>query len=196
MIILLDNGHGIETPGKRSPDGLFREYQYNREIAFRVASELNDCGYDARLLVSEESDIPLAERCRRANALSAGVGVQNAILVSIHVNAAGNGSQWLNATGWSAYTSRGNTRADALATNLYTAAAKYLPGHRLRTDYTDNDPDLESGFYILRHTLCPAVLTENLFMDNVSDVAFLQSHSGKEAITMLHIEGIKEYLCG
>ena len=195
MIILLDNGHGIETPGKRSPDGLFREYQFNREIALRVASELTDCGYDARLLVPEESDIPLAERCRRANALSAGVGAQNAILVSIHVNAAGNGLQWLNATGWSAYTSKGNTRADALATCLYTAAAKYLPGQRLRTDYTDNDPDLEAGFYILRHTLCPAVLTENLFMDNANDVDFLQSHSGKEAIAMLHVEGIREYLC-
>ena len=66
---------------------------------------------------------------------------------------------------------------------------------RLRTDYTDNDPDLEAGFYNLRHTLCPAVLTENLFMDNANDVDFLQSHSGKEAITMLHVEGIREYLC-
>ena len=54
----------------------------------------------------------------------------------------------------------------------------------------------EAGFYILRHTICPAVLTENLFMDNANDVAFLQSHSGKEAITMLHVEGIREYLCG
>ena len=26
MIILLDNGHGFGTPGKRSPDGHFREY--------------------------------------------------------------------------------------------------------------------------------------------------------------------------
>ena len=51
MKILIDNGHGIETPGKRSPDGLFREYLYNREIARRVVSELTDCGRDAQLLV-------------------------------------------------------------------------------------------------------------------------------------------------
>ena len=28
MKILIDNGHGVETPGKRSPDGRFREYAY------------------------------------------------------------------------------------------------------------------------------------------------------------------------
>ena len=32
------------------------------------------------------------------------------------------------------HTTRGNTRADALATSLYTAARAHLPGHRLRTD--------------------------------------------------------------
>ena len=195
MKILIDNGHGIETPGKRSPDGLFREYLYNREIARRIVSELTDCGYDAQLLVPEQSDIPLKERCRRENAISDALGRQNVILVSIHVNAAASDGKWHNATGWSAYTSSGNTRADLLATSLYTAAAKYLPTFPLRTDYSDGDPDIESGFYILRHTLCPAVLTENLFMDRQLDVRFLQSSTGKEAITMLHVEGIREYLC-
>lgn len=57
-------------PGKRSPDGLFLEYAYNREIAIRVTSELTDCGFDAELLVPEIFDVPLSERCRRANAVS------------------------------------------------------------------------------------------------------------------------------
>ncbi|MBQ0128159.1 MAG: N-acetylmuramoyl-L-alanine amidase [Bacteroidales bacterium] len=89
MTILIDNGHGIETPGKRSPDGLFREYSYTREIAHRVVSELSDCGYDARLLVPEIVDIPLTERCRRVNAICDEVGTVNVILVSIHVKASG-----------------------------------------------------------------------------------------------------------
>ena len=33
MKILIDNGHGENTPGKRSPDGSLREYAYTREIA-------------------------------------------------------------------------------------------------------------------------------------------------------------------
>ena len=36
MKILIDNGHGENTPGKRSPDGTFREYAYTREIADEV----------------------------------------------------------------------------------------------------------------------------------------------------------------
>ena len=36
MKILIDNGHGIQTKGKRSPDGKFLEYAYTREIARRV----------------------------------------------------------------------------------------------------------------------------------------------------------------
>ncbi|MCQ2152003.1 MAG: N-acetylmuramoyl-L-alanine amidase [Bacteroidales bacterium] len=89
MKILLDPGHDLETPGKRSPDGLFLEYEYNRTIASRVTVELLDCGYDASLLVPEISDIPLVERCRRVNAVCDEVGAANVILVSIHVNAAG-----------------------------------------------------------------------------------------------------------
>ena len=80
MKIFIDNGHGIETPGKRSPDGLFLEYQYNRLIASRVTAELLDCGYDASLLVPEDSDVSLAERCQRVNAVCDEVGVGNVIL--------------------------------------------------------------------------------------------------------------------
>lgn len=194
MIILLDNGHGFDTPGKCSPDGFFREYAYNRYLAFRIREQLSALGLDARLLVPEREDISLPERGRRANKICEHFGSDQVILVSIHVNAAGNGQHWMEARGWSCYTSRGNTAADALATALYDAAKTHMPGHRLRTDYTDGDPDLEENFYILRHTSCPAVLTENLFMDNRDDVAFLESAEGSQAIVDLHIEGICRFL--
>lgn len=194
MIILLDNGHGFDTPGKRSPDGHFREYAYNRYLAFRIRERLLQLGLDCRLLVPEREDISLQERCRRVNKICEHFGSDQVILVSIHVNAAGNGQHWMEARGWSCYTSRGNTAADALATTLYDAAKTHMPGHRLRTDYTEGDPDLEENFYILRHTSCPAVLTENLFMDNRDDVAFLESAEGSQAIVDLHIEGICRFL--
>jgi len=69
----------------------------------------------------------------------------------------------MNATGWSAYTSVGITSSDKLAECLYNAAKKNLSDKKLRTDYSDKDSDIESNFYILKHTLCPAVLTENFF---------------------------------
>ncbi len=196
MKVLIDNGHGIETPGKRSPDGRFREYKYNREIAAAVVEHLKLRGYDAELLVPEDEDISLEERARRANRITCQIGrpVTDTFLVSIHVNAAGNGKKWLNATGWCAYTYYGHSASDKLATCLYKAAQKHLPGHRLRTAYSDGDPDLEKPFYILKHTYCAAVLTENLFMDNREDCAFLLSDAGRKAIIGLHVDGIVAYL--
>ena len=193
MLILIDNGHGLDTPGKRSPDGKFLEYAYTREIATRIVADLIDRGYNAQLLVPEPEDIPLSERVRRINAHCNTLGKSNVILISSHVNAAGNGSKWLNATGWSCYTSKGQTTSDRIAECFYEAAKKNFPDRRIRTDYSDNDPDWEENFYILRHTLCPAVLTENFFMDGL-DLEFLQSKAGKQAIVDTHVEGIIDYL--
>jgi len=194
MKIFIDNGHGLMTAGKRSPDGQFREPFYNREIARRVVADLRDRGLDAELLVPEDDDISLIERVRRVNAACFLLGKQNVILVSIHVNAAGNGSKWLNATGWSVFTCSGQTESDRLAECLCQAAIKNFPGHRIRTDMSDGDMDWEEGFYLLRKSLCVAVLTENFFQDCLSDVQFLQSRGGKQAVVDTHVEGIVEYL--
>lgn len=100
----------------------------------------------------------------------------------------------MKAQGWSAYTSKGQTKADILAECLYDAAATNLPGKRIRTDSSDGDRDWEENFYILRHSICPAVLTENLFMDNPSDCTFLLSPEGQQALVDLHVDGIISYL--
>ena len=192
--ILLDNGHGIETPGKRSPDGVLREYAYNREIARAIHQHLQLRGIESELVVPEETDVSLYERCRRINVAAMRNGIADTAVISIHVNAAGNGSQWMNATGWCAYTSPGETEADKIAKYLYRAARHYLPGHKIRCDHSDGDPDFEAPFYLLKHTYCPAVLTENLFMDAYPDYQFLMSNAGKRSIVNLHVEGIIDYL--
>ena len=220
MKILIDNGHGLNTPGKRSPDGTLIEAAYTREIARRIVSDLTDRGYDAELLVPENEDISLSERVRRVNeicltnepsrtthrhgrprsAISSsspaptGDLMPNVILISIHVNAAGNGSKWLNATGWSVYTCKGQTESDRLADCLCEAAIKHFPGRRIRTDFSDSDPDWEENFSLLSNTLCPAVLTENFFMDSRSDLEYIRSRVGKQAVVDTHVEGIIEYL--
>lgn len=199
MKILIDNGNGLNTLGKRSPDGTLIEAAYTREIGRRIVSDLTDSGYDAELLVPEDEDISLSERVKRVNAISSSCPAQtghlapNVILISIHINAAGNGSKWTNATGWSVYTCKGQTASDHLADCLCQAAIKNFPGRRIRTDYSDGDHDREENFYILRHSLCPAVLTENFFMDGL-DFEFLQSKDCKQAIVDTHIEGIIEYI--
>ena len=194
MKILIDNGHGENTPGKRSPDGKFREYLYVREIADEVVSRLKARGYDAERIVKEFTDVALAERARRVNEVCGKLGTKNVILVSIHCNAAGNG-EWMNAKGWSCYTSVGKTKADDLANCFYQAAEEHLADQRkLRKDFSDGDPDWEAGFYMLTKTKGPAVLTENFFMDNKDDVAYLLSAEGREAVVSTHVDGIIKYI--
>lgn len=194
MKILIDNGHGIETSGKRSPDGLFLEYAYTREIASMIVTALQENGYYAQLLVPEIEDIPLKERARRVNTICGQIGKDNVILISIHVNASASDGQWHKATGWCAYTTPGITKSDLLAYDLYEAAKLYLPNQKIRLFNGPKEPDFEENFYLLRHTKCTAVLTENLFQDCHKDVEFLQSPKGKSAITQVHISGVIEYI--
>lgn len=189
MIILIDNGHGAETPGKCSPDGRLREYAWTREIARRVCDKLKALGYDARLLVPELSDVSLRERVRRVNNVCVGAASENVLLVSIHVNAAGTG-QWYNASGWTAWVApNASQRSRKLAILLNAEAVKLnLKGNRSR------EPFFTGNFAILRDTKCPAVLTENMFQDNQYDVAYLLSDRGKSEITNLHVTAISKYI--
>lgn len=195
MKILIDNGHGENTPGKRSPDGSFREYLYAREIAQEVVARLRARGYDAERIVCETSDIPLAERVRRVNEVCGRLGAKNVLLVSIHCNAAGNGD-WMNAEGWSCYTSVGQTKADELADCFYRVAEEKFAGRKIRRDLSDGDVDLEAGFYMLNRTKCAAVLTENFFMDNRRELAYVLSAEGREAIVATHVEAIIKHIEG
>lgn len=194
MKILIDNGHGEDTKGKRSPDGALKEYAYAREIANEVVRELAELGYDVERVVKEDWDVSLPERARRVNEACARCGIGNVILISIHCNAAGNGSKWMSARGWSAYTSKGQTMSDRLADLLYEEAEKNFPGMKIRKDNSDGDPDWEENFYILAKTKCPAVLTENFFQDNRKDVAYLLSPKGKKAIVRTHVDAIVHYI--
>lgn len=194
MKILIDNGHGNNTPGKRSPDGRLLEWQYAREIAKAVVSRLRNAGYDAELLVTENYDVPLLERVHRANVKCQSLGKENVIVVSVHCNAAGNGKEWLKATGWEIWTSEGMTDSDCLAEWMLRMAELSFPDKIRVWRQEQYQRDKEKNFTILKSTLCPAVLTENFFMDNKADVAFLLSEEGKKAIVNCHVLGIINYI--
>lgn len=194
FIPILDNGHGIDTAGKRSPvwaDGtqLF-EWEFNRDIVKRVSSMLEAEGIQYRILVPETKDVSLSARCKRANAIYSETSGK-CFLISVHANAGGG-------TGWEAYTSVGQTKADLIATELYKEAEKeFAPdGWKIRKDTSDGDPDKESQFYILKHTKCPAVLVENFFMDTRKDCAFIQSEDGRNRVSKVIFETIKSVCYG
>lgn len=194
MKILIDAGHGIDTPGKRSPDGSFLEYLWNRQVADLVLSRLRASGLDADLVVTETNDITLRTRAMRVNRICDRLGASNVLLVSVHANAAGNGKSWMYATGWECHTSHGKTKSDALAECFYKSFAAAFPEKRMRRDLSDGDSDKESNFYILTKTRCPAVLLENFFYDNREECAWLLLPGTKERVADAIVAGIKKYI--
>ena len=210
MIVILGTAHLGTTPGKKSPDGTLRECVYSREIVKRIKEQLENKGITVFIdyeslepnsamkgsTASQEQSRELTWRANYVNNLCNTYGTSNCVYISVHVNAAGMGD-WMAARGWSVYTSPGKTKADTLATLLYDEAKELLPKtskYYVRSDFSDGDPDYEANFYVLTKTKCPAVLTENLFMDNKDDVEFLLSEDGKKIITDIHVNAILKYI--
>ena len=186
-IILFDNGHGQETPGKRSPiwkDGrqLF-EWEFTRDMVRRIILKCYYAGIRAVKLVPEESDVLLKERCKRANMWYDRCN-GNCVVVSIHANAGGG-------TGFEVYTSPGQTKADEIATALIEQLQKDFPEIKMRKDVADGDPDKEAAFYILKHTKAPAILAENLFMDNESDCQLLMTEDFRDKLADSYVSFLK-----
>lgn len=202
FVVLVDNGHGKNTPGKRSPYSAcgekpeidYYEYKWSREIAERIVNEFCSIGVDARRIVTEETDISLSERVRRVNEICNKYGKNNVLLLSIHSNAAGSGRKWMTARGWSAFTTRGTTKSDELCDCLYIEAEKNFNGLKIRKDLSDGDYDMESDFYIIKNTKCPAVLSENFFHDNIEDTQYILSEEGRNAVVKTHVDGVLKYI--
>lgn len=194
MKVLIDNSHGDPplSGDKHSPDNRLKEYYYCREIAQRVSRELTLRGVDTLLLVPEKTDTPLKERVRKVNGWAKKLGSQNVVLVSIHNNAAGADGKWHSATGFSVFVSKNASSKSKKLAQIFTdnATDMGLMGNRC----VPPEKYWVQSLAMTRDTVCPAVLTENLFQDNKEEVDFLLSEEGKKAITTLHVNSIIQYI--
>ena len=185
--ILIDAGHGIETPGKRSPDGLLREYAWARDCAKELYTWLKgENSFEPILLQDDDSDMPLPVRVKKANSFP-----KSSVLVSLHCNAYGSGKEWTSPKGWSIWTSIGKTKSDDIATSIWEQAK--VKWGSARQDRSDGDPDFENSFYILKNTKCAAVLIENFFMTNKEDCQYLLSPMSIYDCAEVVVKGLKEY---
>lgn len=194
LVVILDAGHGKDTPGKCAPDKSLYEWQWNREIVAMLCERLYGLeNIQTVILVPEEHDVPLKERVRRVNTIvhDAKIAGKECLLISIHINAAGHGT-WNQASGWSVWVANNASEKSKQFAQISYEQSKLLDlcGNRV----VPKENYWTSNFYILKNTPCPAVLTENLFQDNQSDVAFLKSDEGKNTIVQLHLNAIKKYL--
>ena len=188
--VILSPGHGIDTKGKRSPDGSLEEWRFNRALVKKIAEGLDEAKVPYILLDMGATDVTLQGRVARANTFG-----KNCLYISVHGNAAGNGSKWMKARGWSIYTSNGYTKSDPIAEVFIRKAEEILPGIGCKVrKYSQKkyEGDWEENFYVLKHTVMPAVLTENLFYDNPEDCEIMKSEAGLDALAKIHVEAIKE----
>lgn len=194
MLILLDAGHGgiingqYQTAGKRSPiwdDGsqLF-EGEFNRWIVNRLAEKLSIRSIPYVLICPEQKDLTLRTRVKRANQYAD----QNCFYLSIHANAGGG-------SGFEVYTSEGTTESDRIANFFAEEFKRAFPDRPLRADLRDGDYDKDKNFYVVRNTIMPAVLTENLFMDNEFECRnILLSSTGRSKIVDFHERAVLRYI--
>lgn len=215
-VVIFGTAHGSNVPGKQSPDGKFREYAWSRKIINLAKPKLEAKGFTVYVdilqdLVPTPQKVELESRVAIVNKICANHGASNCLYLPIHVNAAGSDGKWEKAGGWCAFTTRGKTKSDIAAECLYEEAEIELKDYEMimangkkkgiytkqqrpyRTDKTDGDKDLESNFYVILHSICPAVLVENLFQDNKVDVEYLTSEKGINSIVNILVNGAVKY---
>lgn len=183
ITVLLDNGHGIETSGKRSPlwednTQLF-EWSYTRRLTDAIKTRLESMDINTIKIVPGDSDVSLSKRAAIVNSYCK---TQSCILVSVHLNAFDG-----TAKGWEIWTTTKNNNSDKLAECFLDNFECYFPDKKLRGAK-------EKDYTLLYKSNCPCVLTENFFMDNEEECRFLMSEEGFNKVVDLHVSAILKYL--
>lgn len=206
VVVAFGTAHRLREPGKMSPDKELREAIYSRELVADLKPKLEAYGlkvevdYTANDLPKDmqtpsaklERSRELSLRVNRVKEICRDNPGRQVIYVSLHLDASGSDGQWHSANGWSVRVSpKASQKSKILAGCLYDAAK--ASGLRVRQP-TAKQKYWEQSLYVLNETPCPAVLTENLFMDNVDDKTLLMSDAGRHIIERVHIEGILKFI--
>ena len=178
--IALDAGHGINTPGKRTPDGE-REWTFNSKVALAAIAKLNTFQNVEILRLDDptgKTDVALKTRTDRANAWKADV------LVSMHHNAYL--GKWGSHGGIETYTQPGASQQSRdIAAVVHPRVVKAM-GLRDRGRKTLN-------LHMLRESSMPAILIEGGFMDSTVDIVAMRDNKKLEAQGVAIAEGLAVY---
>lgn len=178
--IALDAGHGLNTAGKQTPDGI-KEWSLNDKVRDKVVDILS--AYDVEIIHTDnnEGNIDESLSSRLSKYLNAGVNA----FVSIHHNALS--GSWNGATGVEVYTDKNPTNADlTLANCVYNKLAEYtgLKGRGIK----------KANFYVINQNKVPAILVEGGFMDSTKDYKVITSEEGQKGYARAVAEGLIEFL--
>lgn len=193
---VIDAGHGIRTPGKRSPkfdDGkILYEGVNNRELAAKLMTAFKEEGINFYDCVSSDDDVSLETRVQRANNLAK---TKPCVYISIHSDANGDGKEWDSASGLSVYTSKGDTgKSDDFAELVINGLQEQFGSTvKWRTESSDGDKDKEENFYVLKNTNCPAILCELGFHTNKEEATKMLTPEWKNKCVSAIVSAVKKF---
>lgn len=180
-IIVLDAGHGYNTAGKRTPDGI-REWTLNNAVCNYIAEYLN--GYDVKIYRTDDTtgkkDVALQTRVNLTNKYNPHV------FVSIHHNAhKGYFGSW---GGVEVYYHKKGTSADR------KLAETIAPKLASNTGLTNRGVKTSSLWVLTCKASIPAILCEGGFMDSNTDYKIITSEDGQRKYAKAVADGLIEYL--
>lgn len=193
LLIIPDFAHGSDVPGKQSPDGSHKEWNWSREMFAEIIPELKALGYAVMPTNESDKEIGLTVRQRKANEFAKQHPDLIAFLVSLHNDAKGNGTSWENASGISVWTSKGETRSDVFAEIFIQSFIDLIPDvkHRIYSP-KKLQRDFEANFTVLMGAKYLAILIECMFQDNRDDVEKLKDTEFRNKVKTCIIEAIEK----
>lgn len=188
ILVGVSHGHEIWTPGKRTPviseldNRVIHENEFNKPTAYKFMADLARMGIKT-LDVSNTDNDTLRERKNRANAAGCD------ILLAFHFNASDGEFDEVHpekdASGLTIFHCPGSVNGEKLANCIH----KYMVGGTLQKDRGVKS----AGFYMLKYTHMPAVLSENGFMDNKTEALLMLNGDFQEEVATEHARGVCDY---
>jgi N-acetylmuramoyl-L-alanine amidase len=178
--ISLSAGHGKNTPGKQTPDGTMKEWEFNSAVVKYLMAGLANYEDVAVLRLDDPTgkrDVPLQERSDRANGWGANVHID------IHANAFG--STWNDANGIETFVYKKSLKeAVSLAQKVQSNIVK-------ATGLKDRGVK-EGDLHMLRETKMTAILVECGFMTNKKEATLLKSDNYRRIVAGAILAGLVE----
>lgn len=197
VIVILDYAHGKDVAGKRSPCGRHEEWKWSRERGRCIKIILQAIGFEVHETNPTDSEIGLVKRVR----ISENIPVKNGqikFFISLHNNAAGDGTKWMNARGIEIWTKRGVDLADDFSDFYFKIMREWFPAIPIRLNSPINgQKDKEGNLAVLKSVGVYSVLIEHLFQDNKTDVEVLldpiQNKKFEDAVVDL-VERVEKFM--
>ncbi len=169
---MIDPGHGGKDSGAVG-NGL-REKDLTLLISKAIKKELmNYEGVEVRLTREDDRFLELSERCSMANSWGAD------FFLSVHINSGGG-------DGFESYVYRSASVTSRKAQDdIHPAVASVVKARGWK-----DRGQKESGFYVVKNTRMPALLTENGFIDTASNADDLKQSGFIDTLGAAHAKGI------